>query len=93
MRCHSLLFDGGLMKGRSEEVSYSLILNVDFDTIFKPNFVLFTHKTPTRALPWTRWEAYSAPQTPSCIFHTLAVRKGLRPFLSAAIYIQIIFLE
>ena len=23
--------------------------------------------TPTRALPWTRWGAYSAPQTPSCL--------------------------
>ena len=27
----------------------------------------FAPWTPTRALPWTRWGAYSAPQTPSCV--------------------------
>ena len=37
------------MRGRSEEVSYSLIelqLNVDFDTVFTSNWVLFMHKIP-----------------------------------------------
>ena len=28
---------------------------------------VFAPWTPTRALPWTRWRVYSAPQTPSCV--------------------------
>ena len=27
----------------------------------------FAPLAPTRALPWTRWGAYSTPQTPSCV--------------------------
>ena len=64
---------------------YSLILlqlkNADFVKVFQPNWVLFMHKTPEllRALP---------PAPPPQLHFSL-----LRPFLSAPIAVQIIFLE
>ena len=34
--------------------------------------------TPTRALPWTHWGPYSAPQTPSCLGNDLRSLRACR---------------
>ena len=86
MKSHSLLLDGGLVKGRSGKVSYIHILlqliKRWFWYSFKPNLMLFMHTFSP--LPH---------QTPSSMFHTFEMRKDLRSFLLAAIAAQVIFLE